>query len=117
MKEPLMCLNLSHLKFNFQRMKKIRIFQIICILSMLPVIELQKMMNSDQIARCRQLRSYQGEPPNCFIRKHRDANCDRVQAPYEKHIAVFLLSFIVGIRTEKRTPDGTKNDKNHRMNK
>lgn len=48
--------------------------------------ELQKMMNSDQIARCRQLRSYQGEPPNCFIRKRRAANCDRVQAPYEKHI-------------------------------
>lgn len=66
--------------------EEIRIFQIICILSMLPVIELQKMMNSDQVARCRQLRSYQGEPPSCFIRKHRDANCDRVQAPYEKHI-------------------------------
>lgn len=32
-------------------------------------------------------------------------------------LAVFLLSFIVGIRIEKRTPDGTKNDKNHRMNK
>ena len=32
-------------------------------------------------------------------------------------LADFLLSFIVGIRIEKRTPDGTKNDKNHRMNK
>ena len=54
---------------------------------MLPIIELQKMTNSDWKARCQLSKQYRSKQPSCFIMKHKDVGThwNRIQKPYEEH--------------------------------